>query len=199
MADDNAAGASPTFFETPEDFRAWLEANHDTARELLVGYRKVGTGQPSITWPESVDEALCFGWIDGVRRRIDDASYSIRFTPRKKSSIWSAVNIARVEELTRLGRMRPAGQAAFAARADKKSAIYSYEQRENASLSDADEQEFRANEVAWAFFQSQPAWYRKAAAWWVVSAKKEETRRRRLLTLMADSAQGRTIKELTRK
>jgi uncharacterized protein YdeI (YjbR/CyaY-like superfamily) len=199
VADNNDAGAQPTFFATPDEFRAWLEANHDTARELLVGFRKVGTGQPSITWPQSVDEALCFGWIDGVRRRIDDASYSIRFTPRKKRSIWSAVNIARVKELTQLGRMRPAGLAAFEARADERSAIYSHEQRENAALSEADEREFRANEAAWAFFQKQPPSYRKAAAWWVVSAKKEETRRRRLLTLIADSAEGRTIKELTRR
>jgi uncharacterized protein YdeI (YjbR/CyaY-like superfamily) len=199
VADNNHAGAQPTFFATPDEFRAWLEANHDTARELLVGFRKVGTGQPSITWPQSVDEALCFGWIDGVRRRIDDASYSIRFTPRKKRSIWSAVNIARVKELTGLGRMRPAGLAAFEARADERSAIYSHEQRENAALSEADEREFRANEEAWAFFQKQPPSYRKAAAWWVVSAKKEETRRRRLLTLIADSAEGRTIKELTRR
>jgi uncharacterized protein YdeI (YjbR/CyaY-like superfamily) len=199
VADNNDAGAQPTFFATPDEFRAWLEANHDTARELLVGFRKVGTGQPSITWPQSVDEALCFGWIDGVRRRIDDASYSIRFTPRKKRSIWSAVNIARVEELTQLGRMRPVGLAAFEARADERSAIYSHEQRENAALSEADEREFRANEAAWAFFQKQPPSYRKAAAWWVVSAKKEGTRRRRLLTLIADSAEGRTIKELTRR
>ena len=190
---------SPTFFATPAEFRTWLEAHHANEKELLVGYYKVGSGRPSITWPESVDEALCFGWIDGVRRRIDDASYCIRFTPRKPRSIWSAVNIARVAELTQQGHMRPTGLAAFEARTDAKSAIYAYEQRENAALNDADEQEFRANEAAWAFFQAQPAWYRKTASWWVISAKKEETRRKRLLTLIGDSEEGRTIRELTRR
>ena len=124
----------PTFFATPEDFRAWLEEHHDTETELLVGFHKKGSGRPSITWPESVDQALCFGWIDGVRRRIDDDSYSIRFTPRKQRSTWSAVNVRRVGELTELGLMRPAGVAAFERRSDDRTAIYAYEQRKTAEL-----------------------------------------------------------------
>jgi len=198
VTDDTKASVPPTFFATPAAFCAWLELHHDTAKELLVGFYKVGSGQPSITWPQSVDEALCFGWIDGVRRRIDEASYSIRFTPRRPRSIWSAVNIARVQELTQLGLMRPAGLAACEARSGDRSAIYAYEQPGGVALSADDEQSFRANEPAWAFFQAQPAWYRRTATWWVISAKKEETRRKRLLTLIDDSAQGRTIRELTR-
>ncbi len=186
------------FFATPEALRSWLEEHHATSNELWVGYYKKGSGRPSITWPESVDEALCFGWIDGVRKSIDDISYTIRFTPRKPRSIWSAVNIGRVAELIRLGRMHPAGQKAFEARSEEKSAIYSYEQKDAAKLEDADEQVFRANEAAWSFFQSQAAWYQRAAIWWVVSAKKEETRRKRLATLIEDSAQGRTVRQLTR-
>jgi uncharacterized protein YdeI (YjbR/CyaY-like superfamily) len=189
----------PTFFATPADFRAWLEAHHATHQELLVGFYKVGSGRPSITWSESVDEALCFGWIDGVRRSLDATSYTIRFTPRKPRSTWSAVNIKRVQELTELGRMHPAGLARFAERTDDNSAIYAYEQRHGASLEAAEEQEFRANEAAWDFFQAQPPSYRKTALWWVVSAKQEATRRRRLTMLIEDSAQGRTIRPLTRR
>jgi uncharacterized protein YdeI (YjbR/CyaY-like superfamily) len=189
--------AQPTFFATPADFRAWLAEHHADAQELLVGFYKKGSGRPSITWPESVDEALCFGWIDGVRKRIDDVSYTIRFTPRKPRSTWSAVNIRRVEELTRLGRMQPAGLAAFAARTEDNSGIYSHEQP-RAELDPASEQQFRANQQAWDFFQAQPASYRKAAIWWVASAKKEETRCKRLATLIDDSANGRTIRMLTR-
>src|SRR5687768_11397585 len=190
--------AEPRFFATPDAFRAWLEANHDRERELVVGFYKKGSGRPSITWPESVDEALCFGWIDGVRKSIDDESYMIRFTPRKSSSTWSAVNIKRVGELTEQGRMRPAGFAAFARRTEAKSGIYAYENRGSAQLDAADEQEFRANSQAWDFFQAQPAGYRKTAIWWVVSAKQEATRRKRLATLIDDSAHGRTIRQLTR-
>ena len=186
----------PTFFETPAEFRAWLEANHATARELLVGFHKKGSGRRSITWPEAVDEALCFGWIDGVRRRVDDERYSIRFTPRQRRSTWSAVNIARVKELEREGRMHPAGLAAFAARADERSAVYAYEQRHGATLDEAQLREFRANEAAWAFFESQPPSYRKAAVWWVVSAKKGETKKKRLATLIDDSARGRRVAPL---
>lgn len=188
----------PTFFPTPAEWRAWLDAHHDTAREVLVGYYKVGSGRPSITWPESVDEALCFGWIDGVTRRLDDERYVIRFTPRTRRSTWSAVNIARVEELTRLGLMRPSGLAAFEARTESRMRTYAYEQ-ESVELDPESEQEFRANERAWTFFEAQPAWYRRAAVWWVVGAKREETRRRRLATLIADSEQGRTIRPLTRR
>lgn len=187
----------PTFFPTGADFRGWLDEHHATETELLVGFYKKSSGKPSITWPEAVDEALCFGWIDGVRKSIDGESYTIRFTPRKERSIWSAVNIARAEELTRLGLMRPAGSEAFARRSDERSRIYSYE-RANAALPADYEQRFRADEAAWAHFEKMPASYRKAAAWWVASAKKEETRERRLGQLIEDSANGRTVPPLTR-
>jgi uncharacterized protein YdeI (YjbR/CyaY-like superfamily) len=188
----------PAFFASPAGFRAWLEEHHDKSQELWVGYFKKATGKPSITWPESVDEALCFGWIDGLRKRVDEASYMIRFTPRKATSIWSAVNIKRVEELTAQERMHPAGLKAFEHRTAEKSGTYAYEQREAAKLDTAQEQQFRANPPAWAFFQAQAAWYRNAATWWVISAKKEATRQKRLATLIEDSAQGRTIGPLTR-
>jgi uncharacterized protein YdeI (YjbR/CyaY-like superfamily) len=188
----------PTFFPTPSDFRAWFEHHHATSRELLVGFYKRGSGKPSISWPESVDQALCFGWIDGVRRSIDAVSYSIRFTPRKATSNWSSINIERVKELTASGHMRPAGVEAFQRRSEKKSGIYSYERREEAKLSRADEARLKANKKAWAFFQDQPPWYRRTATHWVVSAKKEETRQRRLETLISDSARGKTIGPLTR-
>ena len=152
---------------------------------------------PSITWPESVDEALCFGWIDGIRKSIDEASYTIRFSPRKPSSIWSTVNIQRAQELDEQGRMQPAGRQAFQARKENRSGIYSYEQRE-AQLPEEYDEKLRQNQAAWDFFQAQPAWYRKAAGWWVISAKKEETRLKRLDQLIEDSAHGRTIPSLTR-
>jgi uncharacterized protein YdeI (YjbR/CyaY-like superfamily) len=192
------ATAVATFFETPDDFRVWLAENHDTADELWVGFHKKATGKPSITWPEAVDEALCVGWIDGLRRSLGDESYMIRFTPRKPRSTWSAVNIARAGELLAQGRMQPSGLAAFEARTDDTSAIYAYEQRHAARLELEQEREFRANEQAWAYFQSRPPSYRKTAIWWVVSAKREETRAKRLRTLIEDSAQGRTIRQLTR-
>jgi uncharacterized protein YdeI (YjbR/CyaY-like superfamily) len=182
-----------TFFATPTDFRAWLEAHHEDARELWVGFFKKGSGKPSITWPEAVDEALCFGWIDGVRKSIDDVSYANRFTPRQARSHWSAVNVRRVEELERLGLMRPAGLKAFEARLEDRTATYSYEQRHLAKLEPAQEAELRANERAWEFFQAQAPWYRRVAVYWVVSAKREETRRRRLAQLIEASEQGRLI------
>jgi uncharacterized protein YdeI (YjbR/CyaY-like superfamily) len=188
----------PLFFPTPASFRDWLEKHHDKQQELLVGFHKKGSGKPSITWPESVDAALCFGWIDGVRKSLDDESYTIRFTPRKPSSTWSAVNIKRVAELKKMGLMHPAGLKAFEKRADDKSAIYSYEQRKKASLGEEYEKQFRARKKAWEFFQAQPAWYRRTASWWVISAKKEETRLKRLTTLIEDSERGRTIAPLTR-
>ena len=194
---DNAIN-SPVFFATPSEFRAWLQEYHATTRELWVGYYKKASGRPSITWPESVEEALCYGWIDGLRKSIDDASYMIRFTPRKPDSNWSAVNIRRVGELTEQDRMQPAGLAAFARRQDETSAIYSYEQREQASLDKAEEQQLRANPDAWQFFQDQPRSYRQAAIRWVLSAKKAETRQSRLARLIDDSAQGRTVPPLTR-
>src|SRR6266403_1124512 len=150
----------PTFFPTPSDFSAWLEAHHDKFPELVVGFYKKDSGKPSITWPESVDAALCYGWIDGVRNAIDAISYRIRFTPRKPTSTWSAINVKRVTELTKLGLMSPAGVKAFEARKSGKTAIYAYEQRKSARLSRDHEKQFRARTQAWEFFQAQPAWYR---------------------------------------
>jgi uncharacterized protein YdeI (YjbR/CyaY-like superfamily) len=188
-----------TFFPTPADFRKWLEKNHDKVPELLVGFYKKGSGKPSIAWPESVDEALCFGWIDGIRRTIDDESYSIRFTPRRARSIWSAVNVKRVAELTKLGRMHPAGLRAFEARDPKRSYAYSFEQRkEGRKLAPEYQAKLEANKKAWTFFQAQAPYYQQTASWWVMSAKKEETRLRRLATLIDDSARGRRIGPMTR-
>lgn len=187
----------PRFFKSPSDFRKWLAAHHANAKELLVGFYKKDTGKQSITWPESVDEALCFGWIDGIRRRIDDDSYSIRFTPRKASSTWSAVNIARAKELNREGRMAAAGEKAFAARKENRSGIYSYEQR-SAELVEPYAGKLRRNKAAAKFFALQPPSYRKAANWWVISAKQEETRLRRLDKLISLSAAGETIPQFTR-
>ncbi len=188
----------PTFFATPSEFRKWLEKHHDKAQELWVGFRKRSSGKPSITWPEAVDQALCFGWIDGIRKSIDDTSYAIRFTPRKPNSTWSAVNIRRVKLLTKLGLIQPAGINAFAERKQDKSGIYSYEQRKTAKLRESYEKQFRADKTAWDFFQSQPPWYRRTAIWWVISAKKEETRLKRVATLINDSRHGRTIPPVTR-
>ena len=193
----NCEHVKPKFFKSPSDFRKWLAVHHANAKELLVGFYKKGTGKQSITWPESVDEALCFGWIDGIRRRIDDDSYSIRFTPRKASSTWSAVNIGRVNELIREGRMAPAGEKAFAARKENRSGIYSYEQR-SAELIEPYAGKLRRNKAALKFFASQPPSYRKAANWWVISAKQEETRLRRLEKLISLSAAGQTIPQFTR-
>ncbi len=186
----------PKFFSTPAEWRKWLEKNHDKQKELLVGFYKKDSGQPSITWPESVDAALCFGWIDGVRRRIDDVSYCIRFTPRKTTSIWSAVNIGRVAELTAQELMHPAGVKAFGAREEKRSRVYAFEQK-NAALDSKQEKQFRANGTAWDFFQLQPPGYRRLATWWVISAKREETKQSRLAILIDDSAQGRRIRQVT--
>ena len=188
-----------TFFATPDELRAWLERNHDTAQELFVGFYKKGSGKPSLTWSDSVDEALCFGWIDGVRRSIDEESYVIRFTPRKPRSTWSAVNVRKVGELTRQGRMTPAGIAAFEARSEARTGIYSHEQAETPVLEPDQERRFRANRKAWAFFQAQPPSYQKTAVWLVVSAKKPETREKRLAALIADSAAGRWLAQLERR
>ncbi len=186
------------FFATPAAFRKWLVKNHDLASELLVGFYRKDSGKPSITWPESVDQALCFGWIDGVRRRIDDVRYSIRFTPRKRVSNWSAINIARVAELTTLGLMEEAGLRAFAERREDKSAIYAYENAVR-TLSPADESTFQASRNAWEFFNAQAPSYRRVAIYWVTSGKREETRARRLATLIADSANGRRLGIVTLK
>ena len=189
------AAPKPTFFATPADFRRWLEKNHAKARELWVGFHKRSTGRASITWPESVDEALCFGWIDGVRRRIDDASYMIRFTPRRRTSRWSMVNARRVGELREAGLMRPAGIAAFEARTVEGTS--SYEQRDAAAFDPERERRLRADAAAWEYFSGQAPWYRRNATHWVTSAKREDTRRRRLETLIADSAAGRRLRHLT--
>jgi len=182
----------PVFFKTPADFRKWLEKHHSTATELLVGFYKKGSGNPSITWPESVDQALCFGWIDGVRKRIDDESYTIRFSPRRSSSIWSAVNIKRATELKSEGLMKPAGLKAFEARKEFRSGIYSYEQR-TAELPSPYDKKLRANKKASDFFYAQPPGYRKIMWWWIVSAKLEETRHKRLERLIEESARGKRI------
>ncbi len=191
--------SEPAFFATPAELGAWLGEHHATATELWVGFHKKGSGRPSVTWPEAVDEALCVGWIDGVRKRIDEHSYEIRFTPRKPSSTWSAVNIARVAELTALGRMRRAGLEAFARRTEAKSGIYAYEQKDPAALEATDEERFRADPRAWEFFQAQAPWYRQAAIWRVVSAKRAPTREKRLAELIEDSGQGRRISSLSRR
>ncbi len=182
-----------TFFPTPASFRKWLRRNHATVPELWVGYYKKQTGKPSLTWPESVDEALCFGWIDGIRKSIDAESYRIRFTPRRRASIWSAVNIKRVQILTNEKRMQPAGRAAFAARVEKNSGIYAYEQRSE-PLPDLSAAAFKKNRRAWAFFEAQPPFYRKTISWWIVSAKQEDTRQRRLQKLIAASARGERLR-----
>jgi uncharacterized protein YdeI (YjbR/CyaY-like superfamily) len=188
----------PVFFATPDEFRAWLEQHHGSDTELLVGFYKKGSGLPSVTWSGAVDQALCFGWIDGQSKSLDEVSYRIRFTPRRRGSIWSKVNIAKVARLSEQGLMRPAGIAAFEQRREDRSGVYSFEREEEARLEPDQEKRFRANEAAWEFFQSQPPWYRRAAIHLVVSAKRPETRERRLVTLIEDSAAGRTLKQLTR-
>lgn len=186
---------NPIFFPTPADFRKWLSENYNKETELLVGFYKVGSGKPSLTWSQSVDEALCFGWIDGVRRSIDADSYCVRFTPRKAKSIWSAVNIQKIEDLTRQGLMHPAGVTAFEKREAHRSKIYAYEQN-NVGLSDEFEQIFMANEKAWTNFQTMPPSYRKTAINWVMSAKQNETSVKRLHELISDSEQGQRVKQL---
>ena len=188
----------PEFFATPADWRTWLETHHADTPELWVGFYKRQSGHPSITWPDSVDGALCFGWIDGVRKSIDAISYMIRFTPRKPRSTWSAINIKRVRDLKRSGLMHAAGLAAFEKRDGNRSAIYAYEQRKAAKLPKEFEKQFRKQDEAWKFFQSQAPWYRRTSTYWVVSAKKEETRMKRLATLIDCSAHQRPIPSLTR-
>ena len=191
---------SPRFFATPEDFRDWLREHHQSARELVVGFYKRASGKTSITWPESVDEALCFGWIDGVRKSIDVESYTIRFTPRKPRSIWSNVNIAKVQKLIEQNRMSPAGMAAWARREEARSGIYSFEGKA-ATFDAAAERAFKKIGKAWEFFQTQPAGYRRLAAHYVASAKREETRTRRLAALIEHSARKARIPQfaITRK
>jgi uncharacterized protein YdeI (YjbR/CyaY-like superfamily) len=189
----------PKFFPTPKHFRAWLAKHHANTPELWVGFYKKDSGRPSITWPESVDEALCVGWIDGLRKSLDEHSYMIRFTPRKPGSIWSAVNTRRAKELIEEGQMMPAGSRAFEGRDPKKTNLYSFEQRHAAELGPALEKRFKANSKAWKFFQAQPEGYRRIAFFYVMSAKQEETRARRLENLIRDSAAGLRIGLLRRR
>jgi uncharacterized protein YdeI (YjbR/CyaY-like superfamily) len=186
----------PRFFATTARFRTWLERNHDTAAELWVGFHRKGSGKPSISWPEAVDQALCFGWIDGIRKRVDDTSYMNRFTPRKPTSTWSDRNVKRARELIELGQMAPAGLRAFEARGDNRTGIYSYEQRPQ-ELPATYARPFRANARAWKAWRAMPPSYRRAATWWVISAKREETRERRLATLIETTARGERIPALT--
>ncbi|MCV9933063.1 YdeI/OmpD-associated family protein [Flavobacterium sp. LS1R47] len=181
---------SPIFFKNQFEFRKWLTQNHLLETELLVGFHKINTNKPSMTWSQSVDEALCFGWIDGVRRSIDKDSYSIRFTPRKATSIWSAINIKKVEDLTKLGLMQPAGITSFKLRKEDKSRIYTHE-IEEVHFSDEFEKIFKANEKAWDYFQSLAPSYKKVSKNWVMSAKQETTRIKRLNELIADSMESK--------
>jgi len=187
--------SEPAFFKTPAAWRKWLEKNHARKSELLVGFHKVGSGNPSITYQEALDEALCFGWIDGVRRG-GDTTYTIRFTPRRPKSIWSAINIKRIEELKKLGRVHAAGLSAYEGRDPARQQKYSHENRD-AAFSAEEERTFRSHKKAWAKFSDMAPSYRRPATWWVVSAKKPETRKRRLATLIADSEAGRRIKLMT--
>lgn len=188
---------TPTFFPTQAAFRKWLKKNHEKEKELLVGFYKVNSGKASITWPQAVDEALCFGWIDGIRKSIDKDSYTNRFTPRKAKSNWSNINIRRVGELSEAGLMQPAGTEAFKKREEAKSGQYSFEQKE-IKLGAAYEKLFKKNKKAWIFFQSQVQSYRKPAIWWVISAKLEDTREKRLTILINDSEAGKKIAPLRR-
>ena len=186
---------TPHFFESAAAFRKWLKEFGESERELIVGFHKVGSGRPSMTWPESVDEALSYGWIDGVRTRIDEHSYKIRFTPRRKNSVWSAVNIARAESLIANGRMAPPGLAAYARRTERRSRVYSYEQGDEPEFTGAELRRFRKQSAAWEYFQNAPPSYRKTVTRWVTSAKRSATRARRLSELIdACTRQTRLLK-----
>jgi uncharacterized protein YdeI (YjbR/CyaY-like superfamily) len=184
------------FFETPAEFRAWLEKNHALAPDIGVVLHSRASGKPTMTWSDAVDQALCFGWIDSVSRRRDETSRVQRFSPRKPKSNWSAVNIRKVAELTTQGLMTPAGDAAFARREEARSSIYSYENRHLAALDPEREALFRAKTAAWKFFSKQPAGYRQTLVYWVMNAKREDTRTRRLAKLVAESAAGRRVDRL---
>jgi uncharacterized protein YdeI (YjbR/CyaY-like superfamily) len=189
----------PVFFATAAELRAWFEQHHETAPELLVGYYKKHTGKPTVRHTEAIEQALCFGWIDSIGRRIDDDRYQVRFTPRRKGSVWSAINIAKIAELTAAGQMHPAGLRAYETRKPERVAVYSYEQPDDAVLDEQQTARFQREEAAWEWFSAQSASYRNAAVHWVVSAKRAETRERRLAQLIADSAAGRTVPPLTRR
>ena len=183
----------PRFFKNPEAFRKWLAANHDKSTELWVGYYKKETGKPTITWPESVEEALCYGWIDGIRKKFDEQSYMIRFTPRKPTSAWSTINMRNVDRLIKEERMQPAGMKAWEKRKEYRSGIYAYEQR-SAELVEPYSSKFARHKKAWNFFQEQPPGYRKIMNWYIVSAKQEKTRLARLEILIAASAEGKRLR-----
>jgi uncharacterized protein YdeI (YjbR/CyaY-like superfamily) len=183
----------PIFFAKPAEFRKWLKANHTKADELLVGFYKKSSGKPSLTWEESVDEALCYGWIDGIRKTASADSYTIRFTPRRKGSFWSNKNIANVERLYKEKRMQPAGLKAFEARTGERSGTYSFEQAQITPFNSAQLKRFKANKAAWTFFNAQPPSYRKIGQHWVVSAKREETQLKRLDRLIELSAEGKRL------
>jgi uncharacterized protein YdeI (YjbR/CyaY-like superfamily) len=183
------------YFESAVELRDWFDANHGTAEELWIGHHRKATGKPSLTWSQTVDEALCVGWIDSVRVSVDETRFVQRFTPRRKGSTWSAVNVAKVEALTAEGRMRPAGLAAFEARTAGNTAVYSYE-RAAAIFSAEELARLRANAAAWADWEARPPSYRRAVTHWVTSAKGEATRERRLTTLVEDSAAGRKVRPM---
>jgi len=185
--------AEPTYFHNAAAFRAWLAAHAHEASELLVGFHKVGSGRPCMSWSESVDQALCYGWIDGVRKRIDDARYTIRFTPRKPGSIWSAVNIDKIARLRELGLLMPAGEAAYALRSEDRSRVYAHERDAPAELAPDDLARFQAQSAAWAYFASCPPGYRRVMLHLVTSAKKPETRAARLDKLIEACAAGRRM------
>ena len=184
------------FFDTAADLRAWFEANHDSAPELFVGYWKKGSGRTGVSHPEAIEQALCFGWIDSVSRSLDERSYRVRFTPRRKGSVWSAVNIAKIAELTERGLMQPAGLRVFEERKPDRVAVYSYEQPADAVLADEQAARFQAEPAAWEWFSAQAPSYRRAAVHWVVSAKRPDTRERRLNQLITASASGQKVPPL---
>jgi uncharacterized protein YdeI (YjbR/CyaY-like superfamily) len=188
----------PIFFDSPAAFGAWLEEHHATETEIWVGMYKKATGKQVMNWSQAVDEALCWGWIDGLAKGIDDVSHKQRFTPRKPTSNWSAVNVRKVEQLRKEGRMRPPGEAAFARRRPDKTGVYSFEQPGEPAFTPEQQAQLEAHDAAWAYWQARPPGYRRTATWWVISAKREETRARRLATLIEDCAAGRLIKPLRR-
>jgi uncharacterized protein YdeI (YjbR/CyaY-like superfamily) len=188
----------PIFFKSPQEFYDWLEEHHETEDEVYVGLWKKGTGKPSMTWSEAVDQALCFGWIDGRANRIDDDSWMQRFTPRRPGSNWSKINIEKVAKLKEDGLMRPAGLKAFEARTEARTGVYSFEQREDAKLTEEFEERLRDNPAAREYWETRPPGYRRTATHWVMSAKREETRERRMNQLIEDCASGQHIKPLRR-
>ncbi|MEY4580478.1 MAG: hypothetical protein RL701_5181 [Pseudomonadota bacterium] len=192
-----ATSKPPKFFATAAAFRSWLVGHHASTPELLVGFYKRDSGKPSMTWSESVDEALCFGWIDGVRRSLGEEAYTIRFTPRKTSSIWSAINVAKIAALTAAGKMQPGGVRAFEARKAHKTGVYSFERKTAALFTPEQAAQLADNPKAAAFFAAQAPWYQRVATHWIISAKREETRERRLQLLIADSAQGKRLGQFT--